>query len=125
MNIASDKLQQAIAEALNAKLALFLHEPLNRTTCIAIYSKIFETIQEIVLNVPQLSGVLSNDAINFIAQAYYDMLTVNDTQELDPKIFTQRVFPFSLTTPELQVLTVLLRNTPIAAELVATLKKRS
>lgn len=95
---------------------------LNLTACVEIYTTIFETMAEVITD----SKIeLSNEAVNFLAQQYYDGVLVNGTQELDPDIFTQRAKVENIPTSELALLVSLLKKTDFAAPVVAEIKKRS
>lgn len=124
MSDKNKKLQQALNGMLAAKLQTFIKKDLNKATCIQIYLSIFEAVSELVTMTPMLKSNLSEDAVNFVAQAYYDMVEIGNS-ELDPNIFDKRIYAPALSTKELTLVSVLFRDTPIVAEIVATIKKRN
>jgi hypothetical protein len=121
----TQKFNKSVFDLLNERLKKYVKESLSRDVYISIYGDIFLSLQEIVLNVPQLAKIISHDGMNFLAQAYYDMILLNGHQPLDPNIFSKRIYASDLSTQELHVLMPLFAETPIAQEIYVTLKKRS
>ena len=68
---------------------------------------------------------ISNESLNWIAQSYYDSVAINNTQELDPQIFTHRASLEKIETKELALLAVMLKGTPYVVPIINTIKKRS
>jgi hypothetical protein len=99
---------------------------LDKAACIEIYQKIFLTVQEIVILVPALKAHMTDVGVNYVSQAYYDMVTINGREEaLDPNIFDKRPKTSDMSTKELAHCALFLRGTPVAAEIVAAIKKRN
>lgn len=119
--------QNNIKQTIDALLVerLQKYKTLNDETCLKMYQDIFLTIQEIIVEIPTIAKEITHDAVNFIAQAYYDMININGNEHLNPNIFTRRVFVTDLSTRDLLFCTMFLKETDIMAEIVATIKKRS
>jgi len=119
-------IHKVMSQVVAAKLQSYITEgaELNLATCTKIYQDICLALQEVVITVPMLKAAMTEVGFNFMAQAYYDMVDINNGEELDPNIFTKRVKPEELSDKEAQVLLVLFKDTPIAKELFVTLKKR-
>ncbi len=115
---------QTISKLLQSKLQPLISEgrELNVVTCVEFYNTIFDTLVEVVTTseIP-----MSNEAMNYLAQQYYDAVQVNGGQELDPEIFTQRAKTENIETKELALLAVMLNGTDFALPLIAEVKKRS
>ncbi len=95
---------------------------LNTSACIEIYTLIFDTLVELVA---ESGNPLTNEAVNYLAQQYYDAVQVNGGQELDPHIFTQRAKVDNIVTKELVLLALMLSGTDFALPVLAEIKKRS
>lgn len=95
---------------------------LNLATCLEVYTKIFDTLAEIIIEA-QLP--LSNESMNYIAQQYYDGILINGTQELDPEIFSPRARLELIETKELALMAVMLNGTDFSLPILAEIKKRS
>ena len=115
---------EAIGRLLEAKLRPFVSDKrdLNLATCIEIYTAIFESLAEVMT---QSEAPVTNEALNYLAQQYYDGVLINGNQELDPNIFTQRAKLENIETRELALLAVMLWGTDFAKPVVAEIKKRS
>lgn len=109
------------SKLLESKLSLG-DRMLNRTTCLEIYSSIFETLSELFKNT---SMPLSNESANYVAQQYYDSVLINNTHELDPNIFTQRAKLENIETKELALLTMLFEGTDFRIPVMLEIKRRS
>lgn len=116
-----------VKETIDALLVerLGKYTVLNDETCLKIYEDIFLTVQEIIVEISTITKEITHDAVNYIAQAYYDMIEVNGNQHLNPNIFTKRVYASDLSNRDLLFCSMFLKNTDVMAEIVATLKKRS
>lgn len=95
---------------------------LNGATCVEIYTTIFNAFVEIMV---ETGAKLTNEAVNYLAQQYYDAVRVNGTQELDPMIFNQRAKTENISTKELVLLSGLLSGTDFVLPVIAEIKKRS
>lgn len=115
---------EAISRLLEAKLKPFVTEQrdLNLLTCTEIYITIFEVLGEVIT---QSEAPVSNEAVNYLAQQYYDGILINGNQELDPNIFTQRAKLENIETRELALLAVMLWGTDFAKPVLAQIKQRS
>ena len=54
-----------------------------------------------------------------------DSISINDTQELDPNIFTQRAKLENIETKELALMAVMMSGTPFAIPFIHEVKRRS
>ena len=115
---------EAISKLLVKNLDKYKEKSLNRETCISIYQTIFETLQQVVEGA-QLQSSISNESMNWLAQAFYDSVSINNNQETDPNIFTQRASLDKVPTKELAFLAVMLKDTAFAGPVVGTIKRRS
>lgn len=114
------KFNDSMLQLLQTKLQKYT--TLNRTTCLQIYNDIFESMVDVF----QASGAqLTNEAVNYLAQQYYDGVLVNNTQELDPNIFEQRAKLENIATKELALLAVMLGGTDFAVPVLQEIKRRS
>lgn len=115
---------EAISRMLEAKLknVIASEKQLNLLTCTKIYSEIFDTLVECFTAANVNVG---NETMNYVAQQYYDGILVNDNQELDPNIFTERAKLSNIETKELALLAVMLRGTDFAFPVLEEIKKRS
>lgn len=94
---------------------------LNLLTCVEIYTTIFDALVE-VISESQIK--IDNEALNYLAQQYYDGILINGTQELDPEIFTQRAKVDNIPTQELALLAVMLKGTDFALPIIEEIQKR-
>jgi len=115
---------EAMSKLLVQNLSKYKDRSLSRETCLAMYGTIFETLQGVVEG-SELQGSVSNESMNWIAQAFYDSISVNNNEETDPNIFTRRASLNEVQTKELAFLAVLLKGTPFVGPVVATIKRRS
>jgi hypothetical protein len=116
------KLDESISKLLTARLSKRKGQKLDRSTCIEIYNDIFFTLSEVVKSA---STPLSNESVNLLSQMYYDSITINDNQELDPNIFTQRASLKNIETKELTLMSVMVSGTPFAVPFIQEVKRRS
>ena len=115
---------ESISKLLVQNLEKYKSKGLNRETCLSIYGTIFETIQSVVEGA-ELQSSVSNESLNWLAQCFYDSISINNNQETDPNIFTQRARLENIPTNELAFLAMLLKETPFVGPVVATIKRRS
>jgi hypothetical protein len=113
---------ESVSKLLVERLTKYKDKSLNKETCISIYSTIFESLQEVFVS---SEAKISNESLNWIAQSYYDSVAINNTQELDPQIFTHRASLEKIETKELALLAVMLKGTPYVVPIINTIKKRS
>lgn len=114
---------EAITRLLTERLKRFTNNQLDLVTCTEIFQVIFNSLIEVF----EMSNIgISNEAMNFLAQSYYDSISVNGTaQELDPNIFSQRAKLENIETRELALLAVMLNGTDFAIPLIHEIKRRS
>jgi hypothetical protein len=113
---------EAICGLLNDRLQRRLNDKLDRSVCMEIYGDIFFSLTEVI---KEAQTPLDNEAVNLLAQMYYDSVTVNGNQELDPSIFTQRAKMENIPTKELALLATMMNGTPFAPIFISEIKKRS
>lgn len=118
----NSKFNDAVSELIGNKLKKFTDKPLDKPTCIEIYQSIFDTLVD---TFEQANAGVSNEAMNWLAQTYYDCVLINETQELDPNIFTERAKLDKIDTKELALLAMMLNGTHMVIPLVHEIKKRS
>lgn len=115
-------IHESVSKLLATKLDKHKHEKLNTATCTAIYQDIFESFVDLF----QESKIeISNEAMNMVCQMYYDAVTINGNQELDPNIFSQRASVKNIETKELAMLATMFSGTPFAAPFIHEIKQRS
>ena len=112
----------AISKLLIERLSKRKNQKLNKATCIEISNDIFFTLYKVIKNA---STPLSTESVNFLAQMYYDSIDINETQELDPNIFTQRAKLENIETKEIALLAVMLNGTEFATPFITEVKRRS
>ncbi len=110
-----------ITKLLSEKLKQFGDKKLDQVVCVEIYQAIFNTLVEVF----ETAGTgLTNEAMNYLAQQYYDGVVINDREELDPNIFTQRAKMELIETKELALLAVMINGTDFAIPLIQEIKRR-
>jgi hypothetical protein len=87
-----------------------------------IYGDIFFTLTEIV---KQAGTPLDNESVNLLSQMYYDSVTVNGNEDLDPTIFTQRAKIENVPTKELALMATMMNGTPYGDIFITAVKRRS
>jgi gamma-glutamyl-gamma-aminobutyrate hydrolase PuuD len=116
------RFNEAVVKLLSEKLKKFNDKTLDLVLCTEVFSIIFNTLVEVF----ETAGTgLTNEAMNYLAQQYYDGVVINGNQELDPNIFTQRAKVENIETRELALLAVMLNGTDFAIPLIHEIKKRS
>lgn len=123
MNEQQRQVTQLIMKSVNERIQRFVGESLTRDTHNFLYAEVFDVISTFASSAPHFQG-MSNDAVNFAAQAVYDMIEISG-EPTDPNIFTRRVRTGDINTQDLRLLLVMFADTPIAPEVVVALKKRS
>lgn len=113
---------EAITQLLSGRLQKRLQENLTRSTCLEIYQDIFFTLSEVV---KESEMPLSNESVNMLAQMYYDSISINGGQELDPGIFTQHAKLENIPTKELVLLATMMNRSPFVEIFVGAVKRRS
>lgn len=118
----NNRMHETLTNLLTERLQRRVNQKLDRTACIEIYGDIFYTLSELI---KESQTPLSNEAVNMLAQMYYDAVTVNGGQELDPSIFTKRATPEEIPTKELALMATMMNGTPFGDFFIAAVKKRS
>lgn len=118
------RFHDAIASVVEEGLrTTFLHEPLNKRTCMSIYTFIFNTVLDVLATA---NMQVSNDFINYVAQEFYSAIEINGREEqLDPNIFTKKTKLEDVKTIELHLLTMLFRGTDGFQKVFAELRRRN
>ena len=107
---------------LISKLEKYKNDKLNLSTCTTIYQDIFEVFVDLF----EGSKIkISNEAMNIMCQMYYDAISINGNQELDPNIFSQKANVKLIETKELAMLATMFSNTPFAIPFIQEIKTRS
>ncbi len=122
MMMKNENLHEKISQLLVERLSKRKGEKLTKEICLEIYQDIFFSLSEII---KESSTPLSNESVNFIAQMYYDSVTINGGQELDPNIFTQRANLGNIDTKELALMAMMFNKTPFAIPFISEVKRRS
>jgi hypothetical protein len=113
---------ESVEKLLFSKLQRRLKEKLDKQTCIEIYSDIFYTLS----NLFEQSNIgLSNESVNLLSQIYYDTIKINNTEDLDPNIFSKKASFDEISSKELSLISSLFSGTDIGALFLFHLKKRS
>ena len=117
-----NKFHVTISKLITERLTRRAGEKLSSSTCVEIYQDIFFTLSEVF---KESNAPLSNESVNLLSQMYYDSITINGNQELDPNIFTQRAKMVNIQTKELALLATMMNGTPFAAPFIGEIKRRS
>jgi len=118
----------ALSNLIEAKLQKLLIESkdenhsLNHASCLMIYHEIFNTCVE-VFNETNVS--ISNEAMNYIAQQYYDSVLVNGQYPLDPNVFDKRASVKEIATKELTIIATILGANDMSVETIMEIRHRS
>lgn len=116
------EVHEIISKLLTDRLQRKIDNKLDRATCMEIYGDIFYSLTEII---KQAGTPLDNEAVNVLSQMYYDSVTVNGNQELDPTIFTQRAKLENVPTKELALMATMMNGTPFGDIFITAAKSRS
>ena len=117
----TNKLHETILTLITERLIRRKGEKFNTSVCSEIYQDIFFSLTEIF---KEAKTPLCNESVNFLAQLYYDAVTINDNQELDPNIFTQRASLNNIPTKEIVLMATMMSGTPFAHPFIFEAKKR-
>lgn len=115
-------IHEAVSKLLNDRLQRRLEQKFDKSTCMQIYGDIFYTISELV---KETQTPLSNESVNLLSQMYYDSISVNGNQELDPTIFTKQASTDEIPTKELALLATMMNGTVFGDMLISAVKRRS
>lgn len=117
-----NKFHQTISKLVTERLSRRKGEKLTSVVCSEIYQDIFFTLAEVF---KEANTPLGNESVNYLSQLYYDSITINDNQGLDPNIFTQRASLSNIHTKEIALMATMLNGTPFASPFISEIKKRS
>jgi hypothetical protein len=120
--MSAKSIHDSIVNLLNERLKKKINEKFDRTSCLEIYQDIFYTLTEVF---KQSDAPLENEAVNLLAQMYYDTVTINGNQELDPDIFTQRAKFENVPTKQLALLATMMRDTPFSPIFISEVRRRN
>ena len=107
---------------LNERLTIFKGKTLNRATLMELYATIFNLCSDIFI---QSRVELSNEAVNMVAQLYYEDININHRQGVDEQIYTKQAKLENIPNHELVLMTKLWKDHPYGQLFVETLRKRS
>ena len=107
---------------LNERLSIFKGKTLNRATLMELYATIFNVTADVFI---QSNVNLSNEAMNLVAQLYYEDININRKQGVDEQIYTQKAKMENIPNHELIIMTKLWKDHPYGQLFVETLKRRS
>jgi hypothetical protein len=116
------EVNETITKLLTDRLQRRIDQKFDRSACMEIYGDIFFSLTEII---KEAATPLGNESVNLLAQMYYDSVTINGTQDLDPNIFTQKAKLENVPTKELALMATMMNGTPFAPIFVSEIKKRS
>lgn len=114
---------QVLSNLIANILSKYIEQDLNKVNCTLIYQDIFGAIVDTVEEAG-IKAALGNEALNLAAQMFYDMVTVNGNQELDPNIFSQRAKLENIPTKELVVLCSFFEGSEAAQDIAHFIAKR-
>jgi hypothetical protein len=115
-------IHESVSKLLTLRLEKYKNKSLNKETCIQIYSDIFDCFVDLF----QESNIkIANESMNLLAQMYYESITINSNQELDPSIFEQRASVKNIETKELALLATMLSGTAFSGPFITEIKRRS
>jgi hypothetical protein len=122
MNKKIENFHAAISKILVEKLEKFKGKSLTKDVCLQVYQTIFDSLS----NTFQAADInITNESMNYLAQQYYDAVSINGREELNPHIFTQRANLDEVKTSEIALLAMLMKGTDFAYPLYETLRRRS
>lgn len=116
------KFHQAVEKILVQRLSSFKDQKPSSSVCLEIYTTIFETLVELFQH---SSMKITNESANYVAQQYYDAVTINENSELDPNIFEKRASLKNIETKELALLAMMLNGTDFCPPILYEIKRRS
>lgn len=112
----------SITKLLGSKLDKYCYQNVNSATCNLIYQDIFNSLIEVFT---KAGHRLTNEAMNYLAQQYYDCVLINNNHELDPNIFNQRANLGNIEIKELVLLSMMLKGTDLSFPIIEEIKRRS
>ena len=118
-------LNSHITGILGERLRYFVGMGNDHKTSLEVYMVVFNVLSDIFNNA---NIKLSDEGVNYLAQLYYDALSVNGQEEagFDPNIFTQRASLKNIRTEELILYANMFKDVPpFAYEFITEIKHRS
>lgn len=115
-------IHDSVVRLLEKKISTHVNSKFDSATCSAIYVDIFNSLVDVFKNA---DVHVTNEAVNLLSQMYYDSVSVNGNNDLDPNIFDKRAKLENVATKELALLASLYRDTPFFSIFVYEIKKRS
>jgi hypothetical protein len=113
---------EAITKLIESRLQRMINQKLDSATCSEIYQDIFFSLSEVVR---EAGTPLDNESVNLLSQMYYDSVSINGGQELDPNIFTKRAKIENIPTKQLALMATMMNGTPFGDIFVSAVKRRS
>ena len=115
-------IHESVSKLLTHRLEKYKSKSLNNETCTLIYQEIFNSFVDLF----QESKIeISNEAMNLLAQMYYDAVKINSTEDLNPNIFEKKASVKNIETKELAMLGTMLSGTAFAEPMIFEVKRRS
>jgi hypothetical protein len=111
----------SITQLMIRNLTKFYDKHIDKILCYEVYQTVFETAVDVF---QQSNITLTNEAMNFLAQMFYDFVDINGKQ-LDPDIFTQRASLANIETKELAFLATMFEGTDISLIFISEIRRRS
>ena len=115
----------AFVGTLQERLLVFLNRKSDKALHLEVYMVIFNVLGDMF---NQANMKLSDEGVNFLAQLYYDSISLNgdEREGMDPNIFTQRARLDNIRTEELILYANLFKDVPAYLGLfMAEIKRRS
>lgn len=115
-------INEAFEKLITSRLKVYNEKTLDLVTCTEIYQTIFNTLVEVF----EAANIeLTNESVNWLAQEYYDCVSVNQNQTLNPHIFSQRAKLELIETKEIALLATFMSGTDFTIPLIKEIKRRS
>lgn len=102
-------------------IKIFEKETLNRHVYMEIYTAIYNAVYDLLV---KGHFKLTNDAVNYIAQSYWDMLSINNSENGIPDdIFTKRITINDIPIEDVAKIFILFRGSPLCIEAAKRLRR--
>lgn len=120
-NNTQSSIDEVLSNLITAKLQRFLNSPAGGNS-LQVYNEIFSTLETVVTN----SNInICNESLNYFAQTFYDSVTINGSEGLDPNIFTKKAKLENIDSKNLKYLLILLKGTTFSIPVIQELKRRN
>lgn len=122
-----DDVPPSLADSLNSiieervKLLFTEHLKVDDSTASRVYQAIFNVFEEVLGNAKLK---ITNEAMNYVAQMYYDTIEYAPGQGFNPNIFTQRAKLENIPTSDILILVTVLKGSIFAVPLFHEFKRR-